>query len=106
MKFNDKTVQAVWDKGRAMPDRNPDEWRRDQCGAWLHREQYKNEKSEYGWKILKVVASGGNEVDHLQPFHWNNAFDIANHKPQCRVTADRAGLTPTQTVDQPRNNDV
>ena len=94
MEFSDATVQAVWQKARVMPERNPDVWRRDQCGAWLHREQYENDKSEYGWKILKVVAGVGNEVDQLQPFHCGNAFDIANGKAQCRVTADRAGLAP------------
>jgi hypothetical protein len=57
MEFSDATVQAVWQKARVMPERNPDVWRRDQCGAWLHREQYENDKSEYGWKILKVVAA-------------------------------------------------
>lgn len=103
MEYSSAAVQAVWDKARVMSNRNSDVWRRDQCGAWLHREQYNNHKSDYGWKILKVAAGGRNEVEHLHPFHCNNAFDIANGKPQCRVTADRAGLAPAQTVDQPRN---
>ena len=103
MKFSDATVQAVWRKARVMPERNADVWRRDQCGAWLHREQYNNDKSEYGWKILKVAAGGGNYISRLQPFHCGNTFDIANGKAQCHVTADRAGLAPTQSVDLLRN---
>ena len=87
-----------------MPNRNSDVWRQDRCGAWLHREQYKNDKSEYGWKILKVAAGGGDDIDRLQPFHCGNSFDIANAKAQCHVTADRAGLAPTQSVGQPRNS--
>ena len=106
MKFNEKTIQAVWDKGRAMPDRNADEWRQDQCGAWLHRQQYQNEQSEYGWKILNVAAGGGDDLEHLRPFHYKNTFDIANGKEQCRITADRAGLMPAQSVGQPRNSPV
>lgn len=103
MAFNDDMIQAVWEKGRRMQDRDPNEWCQDQCGAWLHRDQYENTTSEYGWKILNIVAGGGDELDNLQPFHWNNTFDIANGKPQCQVTADRSGLNPTQGIVQPRN---
>jgi hypothetical protein len=103
MPLDESLVQSVWEKGRAMPGRDPMEWRRDQCGAWLHREQYENEDSEYGWRILTVVAGGGKDVDDLQPFHCGNTFDLANGRPQCRVTADRAGLAPGQRVDRPRN---
>ena len=106
MDYSETIVQAVWEHGRAAPDRDADLWRKDQCGAWLHREQYNNEKSEYGWKILKVVAGAGSDIDQLQPFHCGNAFDIANGRAQCRVTADRAGLAPGQSVDQPRNSGV
>jgi hypothetical protein len=42
-------------------------------------------------------------LENLQPFHWNNDFDIANDKPHCRVTADRTGLLPTQDIDMPHN---
>jgi len=103
MRMDRRLIQSVWEKGRAMPSWDPVEWRRDQCGAWLHREQYENEQSEYGWKIVNVAPGGQDEVDSLQPFHWKNTFDIANGKPKCRVTADRAGLQPHQRVDRPRN---
>lgn len=106
MVFSDDMIQAVWEKGRKLPGRDPNEWCQDQCGAWLHREQYGNEDSEYGWKILNTAAGGGIELKHLQPFHWNNTFDIANAKPLCRVTADRTGLNPTQVIVQPRNTSV
>jgi hypothetical protein len=103
MEINDAMIQAVWEKGRGIPDRDQNEWRKDQCGAWLHREQYNNEKSEYGWKILNVVPGGDIELQNLQPFHRKNTFDIANDKPHCRVTADRHDVAPTQGIDQPRN---
>ncbi|NIO43354.1 MAG: hypothetical protein GTO41_26305 [Burkholderiales bacterium] len=104
MGLSDVIVQAVWEKARVMPEWDPGQWRRDQCGAWLHRKQYNNEQSEYGWKILKVVAGGGTEVGRLQAFHYGNSYDIANGRAQCRVTADRTGLAPSQRVDQPRNS--
>jgi len=103
MAFSDNTIQAVWEKGRGMQDRDPTKWRKDECGAWLRREQYNNAGSEYGWKLVNVTPGGPDVPDNLQPFHWNNAFDIASGKPQCQVTADRAGLSSTQRVDRPRN---
>ena len=107
MAYNDDIIRAVWEKGRGIPDQDQTDWRRDQCGAWMHRTHYNNAESEFGWKILNVVAGGGDELDNLQPFQWNNTFDIASSKPQCRVTADRTGLMPTQQyLDQPRNTTV
>lgn len=103
MEFSDEMIQAIWEKGRALSDLDPTEWRQDQCGAWIHRSHYNNVNSEFGWKIRNVIPGGGNELDNLQPFHWNNTFDLENGQPQCRVTADRSGVAPGQVVDQPRN---
>lgn len=104
--MDSRVVQAVWEKGRGMPDKDPSEWRQDQCGAWLHRDQLGNEKSEYGWKILKVDPGGADEVENLQIFHCKNSFNIGNHKPSCQITADRTGLNPTQNITEPRNKPV
>jgi hypothetical protein len=103
MTLSDAMIQAVWEKGRGVTDRNQNEWRKDQCGAWLQREQYNNTNSEYGWIILNVVPGGEEVPENLQPLHCNNGFDIANGKPKCHIIADRAGLTPVQHIDQPHN---
>lgn len=103
MTFDETLVEAVWEKGRATANRDSTEWRQDQCGAWLNRRHYNNGESEYGWKILNVVAGGADEPENLQPFHWRNGFDLANGRAQCRVTADRSGLAPGQQVLEPRN---
>lgn len=106
MVTDENLIQAVWEKGRGMLDKDASEWRKDECGAWLHRQQYNNENSEYGWKILNVKPGEPDEPHNLQPFHWKNDFDIANNKPQCHVTADRVGLSPTQRIDMPRNTNA
>ena len=97
-------VQAVWEKGRGTVDWDTTEWRQDQCGAWLHRHEYNNDKSEYGWKIEKTTAGSSESVENLHPFHCKNAYDITNGKPHCHVAADRAGILPTQTISKPRNS--
>lgn len=99
-------VQAVWEKARAKSDQDTTKWRKDQCGAWLHREQYNNTFSEYGWKIENITPDGANILENLQAYHWENSFDLENGKPRCRVTADQAGLSPTQSVDKPRNKSI
>ena len=103
MVFSDETIQAVWEKARGMQDRDAAEWRMDSCGAWLHRQAYNNVDSEFGWKIEKISPGGPDTPENLEPFQWKNAFDIANSKPHCRVTADRAGMSPTQRLGEPHN---
>lgn len=103
MELSETVIQAVWEKARGKPDRDTSVWRQDECGAWLQRDQYGNERSEFGWKIENVVPGSADEPGNLQPFHCSNSFDIANGRPHCRVTADRKGLGPEQYVDQPRN---
>lgn len=106
MVSNEDRIQAVWEKGRATLDRDPNDWRQDQCGAWLHRAQYDNPEAEFGWKMVRVGPGRPEDLDNLQPFHWRNSFDIENGEPHCRITADRSGLSPTQHVDQPQNENL
>ena len=103
MQYDEKLIQAVWEKARAVHERDTELWRKDTCGAWIHREQYNNQNSEFGWTIQSEAPGKSDELEHLEPFHWKNAFDIANGKPQCRATADRSGISPTQKIDEPRN---
>ena len=103
MTFSEEIIQAVWEKARGVPGTNTMEWRQDQCGAWLHREQYNNENSEHGWKILSVAAGGGETIDSFQPFHYRNNFDIASARPKCQVKAERADIAPDQYVNKPHN---
>lgn len=103
MHIDEFLVQAVWDKARAISDQDTTQWRKDQCGAWLHRQQYDNAVSDYGWKIENVTPGGLDILENLKAFHRENTFDIENDKTLCRITADQAGLSPTQSVDRPRN---
>jgi hypothetical protein len=106
MRFSEEIIQAVWEKGRAVADLDPNHWRQDQCGAWIFREHYDNPNSEFGWRILKVVPSEGETLENLRPFHWRNGFDLEHRCPVCRVVADRSGIAPGQTVNQPHNVDL
>jgi hypothetical protein len=104
MEYTENQIQAIWEKARGIPDWDTTQWRKDQCGAWIQRQQYNNQHSDFGWLIQNVSPGGSHAQENLQPFHCKNSFDIANGKPHCKATADRIGLSPAQKVDEPRNS--
>lgn len=104
--YDETLVQKVWERARARQDRDPEEWRQDQCGAWMNRAHYGSAESEYGWKIVNIVPDGDDDLDNLQAFHRANGFDLANGRPKCLVTADRTDIAAGQQVTQPRNTDA
>ncbi|MGD2075503.1 MAG: hypothetical protein PVI91_13990 [Gammaproteobacteria bacterium] len=106
MAFSEETVQRVWDNARAVSDRDPTEWRKDECGAWMRRDHYDSEASELGWKIQDLSAGGDAGIEQLRAFQRDNSFDPAARKPHCRMTADREDVAPTARVDVPRNRPV
>lgn len=106
MGFTEQHIQQVWEKGRATQHRSPEEWRKDECGAWIRRSHYGSTESTYGWKIANTAPGPADSVDALRPLHRNNTFDIPSGRAQCRITADREGLGATQIAGSPRNREV
>jgi len=35
-----RLIEAVWARGRALPEADPEQWRQDACGAWMRREHF------------------------------------------------------------------
>jgi hypothetical protein len=106
MAYSEELIQQVWEKARAMPDQDPEDWRQDECGAWLKRQALDNEKSEHGWIIVNTSPGGPDVLENLRPLHCGNTFDKGIGKAHCHVTADRTGVQPTAALDQPRNRTV
>jgi len=55
-KYSEETIQAVWEKGKAVPGYDSSKFRKDQCGAWIKRDKHGDRNSSYGW-----------EIDHITP---------------------------------------
>lgn len=105
MAFSEELIQQVWEKGRAVNNRDGDEWRMDECGAWMHRPNYGSSTNEFGWTIRNVIPGGGDVVNNLRPFHRDNDFNRSSGKASCTVIADRQGLPPTVHVGNPGNRE-
>ena len=91
MNFPDSIVQKVWEKGKIVPDNDPNIWRKDECGAWIGRNYYGDRNSQYGWEIDHVIPEsrgGGNELINLRPLQWGNNASKQDGRLMCSVTAE------------------
>ncbi|GAB4483099.1 MAG: hypothetical protein OHK0044_32210 [Burkholderiaceae bacterium] len=96
-------IEAVWARGRVMPEADGAVWRQDECGAWIRREHFGREDSDFGWKLELVTPGSASEPRNLRPFHWRNGYDVANGQPRCGVVADRSDVPAERYAMPPRN---
>jgi hypothetical protein len=99
-------IDAVWEQGRAMPEADPALWRQDACGAWIRRDHYQAQDSDFGWRAQNVTAGGADSAATLRPFHWRNRYDVAVGRAHCRVSADRSGVPAEKVARPPRNRSL
>lgn len=72
MTLNDEKVQRVWEKANLVAHHDSNVWRKDQCGAWIHRAAFgKNASdSQYGWQARHVKSNGSDDLSNLIPLQW------------------------------------
>jgi hypothetical protein len=99
-------IDAVWAHGRAMPEADPAHWRQDACGAWMRREHFGREDSEFGWKMERVSVDGKASAVNLRPFNIRNGYDVANGRVHRRLAADRSSVPAEKYARPPRNRAV
>lgn len=88
--FSYVIVQAVWEKGYTDPYRDARLLRKDQCGAWIQRDQYGNRNSDVGWEIDHITpeANGGSDsLNNLRPLQWRNNASRRDGRLTCPVIA-------------------
>ena len=87
MNWSPEVVQKVWEKGHIVPGNKPNEWRKDDCGAWIGFGHYGERHSEYGWEIDHISPNGPDILSNLRPLQWQNNVDKADGRLKCNVTA-------------------
>jgi hypothetical protein len=87
--YGAEIVQSVWETAQMVPGNDPQVWRRDESGAWIHRLAYRNRRSEFGWEIADCAytlrAFG---LAALRPMQWQNYLDFLVASRSSVVTAD------------------
>lgn len=95
--FPREVVDRVWTLGSPVEGNDPELWRKDEFGAWLHRLDYGNRHSEFGWEIVESRDAGPcMGVAALRPIHWQNYLEQVTASRGSRITAD--GLRNTRQL--------
>jgi hypothetical protein len=93
------TVEEVWEKGKTVQGNDPDEWRKDHCGAWIARNKYGKRDSKYGWEIDHITpeSEGGKDtLSNVRPLQWENNASKQAGRLTCVVTASGKDNVPVE----------
>jgi len=88
--YDAEIVASVWQLAQIIPGNDPQVWRKDEFGAWIHRREYRHRHSEFGWEIAdygyRLRASG---LASLRPMQWQNHVDFqVASRHQAVISAD------------------
>lgn len=88
--FEREVIDRVWQLAQAIPGNDPELWRKDEQGAWIHRLEYRNRRSQFGWEVADLgyyLRRAG--IASLRPLQWQNHLDFqVAARGRTIVTAD------------------
>ncbi len=73
-KMSEELVEAVWCKGAVIPGKNHNIYRKDMCGATMHRD-LRNRENIYAWEIDHINPNGPTQLYNLRPLQWENNLE-------------------------------
>ena len=95
--YDPELVERIWQGAQVIPGNDPAVWRKDECGAWIHRLAYRNRRTEFGWEIADrgyTLRAFGTAA--LRPMQWQNHLDFLTAARGSQITAD--GLRNTRRL--------
>ncbi len=89
--FDPIIINAVWNKAQIVFGCDPNQLRKDSCGAWIRRDQY-GQTTDTGWEIdhdIPVARGGSDDLSNLKPLQWSNNRHKGDNWPswQCVIWA-------------------
>ena len=93
MEYSEIIIQRIWKKGKIVSTHKSSLWRKDDCGAWMKRDEFGNRGSEYGWEIDDISPGGPDALCNVRPLQWQNHVDKMSGLLKCNVTAHGANNT-------------
>jgi len=82
-KFSDGVVDKVWNKGKRVPGKPPNLYRKDPAGNVIYKPSY-GKNSTKGWEVdhKKPVSKGGKDsLGNLQPLQSKENKEKGNEYP-------------------------
>lgn len=88
MSFDEDTIQQVWEKGEVVENYDQDVKRQDDAKAWIHREEYGNRDSKFGWEVDHIDPGGGDDLSNLRPLQWQNNLALQEGEVRFKITSE------------------
>ena len=99
--FTKEQLDRIWEKGIKVDKYDPNNARKDACGAWMIKNLYNDRTSYFGWEVdhiypeskLKEMGVPQDMIDNicnLRPLNWYNNDSKGSDYPhyQARMKAE------------------
>jgi hypothetical protein len=87
--YDKQIIDHVWSLAQPVSGNDDALWRKDEFGAWMHRLEYGNRKSQFGWEVYDPNILGADfGLRTLRPLQWQNYQDMIAFETAPKVTAD------------------